>query len=178
MIVKFKFKYDSLVKESNEKDDEGNRIKELVISQEKYTRLRDIVPELPKDPIKEPYYGWEEYVGHLESVLEIVSQIEIVSVIRSTNNPYNEFDNVLERVNSKLLTIDTRLEKYRDQVFNKKVNVHISGNSLLEIDDVELLDDCCTDFLKERLDKGWRIIAVCPQPDQRRPDYIIGKKQL
>lgn len=25
------------------------------------------------------------------------------------------------------------------------------------------------------LDAGWRILAVCPQPDQRRPDYILGR---
>jgi hypothetical protein len=177
MIVKFKFKYDTIVKDSSEKDDEGNRLREWVISQEKYNSLRQIVPELPKDPLKENFYGWNEYVGHLESILEIVSEIEITSVIRVTSSPYTEFDDVLERVNSKLLNIDTRLEKYRDQVFNKKVNVHISGNSLLELDDVDLLQDSCTDELKDRLNEGWRIIAVCPQPDQRRPDYIIGRKE-
>lgn len=32
-----------------------------------------------------------------------------------------------------------------------------------------------TDVLQEQIAKGWRIIAACPQPDQRRPDYILGR---
>lgn len=38
-----------------------------------------------------------------------------------------------------------------------------------------LLEDACTDQLQGALNSGWRIISACPQPDQRRPDYILGR---
>jgi hypothetical protein len=38
-----------------------------------------------------------------------------------------------------------------------------------------LLSDACSDALQNELDNGWRIIAACPQPDQRRPDYSLGR---
>lgn len=31
------------------------------------------------------------------------------------------------------------------------------------------------DALQKSMDDGWRIIAACPQPDARRPDYIMGR---
>lgn len=62
-----------------------------------------------------------------------------------------------------------------EQSFNQRVEVHIPGNALTVYNKTQLLEDCCTDHLQEELDQGWRIIAVCPQPDQRRPDYILGR---
>ena len=44
------------------------------------------------------------------------------------------------------------------------------------VDETLLMEDACTNALQENLDNGWRIIAVCPQP-QRRPDYILGRKR-
>lgn len=59
--------------------------------------------------------------------------------------------------------------------FNEKVQVHVPGLGLLLIDEVKVLVDQCTDGLQEMLNDGWRIIAACPQSDQRRPDYVIGR---
>lgn len=59
---------------------------------------------------------------------------------------------------------------------NKRVEVHVPGLGLLLMTEVRLEEDCCTDHLSTLLDEGWRIIAVCPQPDQRRPDYILGRE--
>ena len=58
--------------------------------------------------------------------------------------------------------------------FNTKVQVAVAGLGLLQIDEVQLETDCCTDTLNNLLADGWRILAVCVQPDQRRPDYILG----
>ena len=52
--------------------------------------------------------------------------------------------------------------------------VHLPGNELLRIHEVQVQEDCCTDMLQQQLKAGWRIIAVCPQPS-RRPDYILGR---
>ncbi len=57
--------------------------------------------------------------------------------------------------------------------------VHITAPDigLLYIDEVDWLDDCCTEKLQTRLDEGWRILAVCPPNAQRRPDYILGRNK-
>lgn len=59
-------------------------------------------------------------------------------------------------------------------VYNK-CDVHMPGNLLASYNEVMLAEDSCTDALQDALNNGWRIIAACPQPDQRRPDYILGR---
>lgn len=58
--------------------------------------------------------------------------------------------------------------------FNDKVGVPQPGLGLNQYNSMMLCEDVCTDQLQGYLDDGWRIIAVCPQPDSRRPDYILG----
>lgn len=60
--------------------------------------------------------------------------------------------------------------------FNQKVQVSVPGNGLMKIRFVQVYYDLCTEALQKLLDKGWTILAVCPQPDQRRPDYIMGSR--
>lgn len=60
-------------------------------------------------------------------------------------------------------------------VVNERCHVAVAGLGLLTIDEVRIENDCCTDFLNKCLSEGWRIVAVCVQPDQRRPDYVLGR---
>ena len=62
-----------------------------------------------------------------------------------------------------------------DQHFNNRVEVHMPGQALSMYNETLLMEDSCTDALQNELANGWRIIAVCPQPDQRRPDYVLGR---
>ena len=62
-----------------------------------------------------------------------------------------------------------------EQLFNEKCSSEQPGNLLMQVDETLLLEDACTDALQERLSQGFRILAVCPQP-QRRPDYVLGRK--
>lgn len=55
------------------------------------------------------------------------------------------------------------------------IHVHIPNIGLLLIDEVQVLDDACTDNLQIELDRGWRILCVCPPNGQRRPDYVLGR---
>lgn len=52
---------------------------------------------------------------------------------------------------------------------------HLPNIGLLLINEVKVLEDSCTEFLQEKLDEGYRIIAVCPPNGARRPDYILGR---
>lgn len=64
---------------------------------------------------------------------------------------------------------------YEHKAYNERVNIHMPGNALTSYNEVMLLEDGCSDALQSYLDKGFRIIAACPQPDSRRPDYILGR---
>lgn len=59
--------------------------------------------------------------------------------------------------------------------YNNKCEVSMPGQALAMYNETLLLCDACTDKLQQELSNGWRIIAACPQPDQRRPDYILGR---
>jgi len=80
-------------------------------------------------------------------------------------------------LNSEVITrLFDLTDKYTkaQELFNEKCNVHISGNELMRIRRVEVFNDFCTESLQDKLDEGWQIVAVCVQPNQRRPDYVLG----
>lgn len=52
--------------------------------------------------------------------------------------------------------------------------VSVANVGLMQVQRVEVLEDCCTDELQRWLDRGWRILAVCPPNDARRPAYVLG----
>ena len=60
-------------------------------------------------------------------------------------------------------------------VYNNSCEVHMPGNMLAMYNEMMILEDACTDILQSNLNAGWRIVAACPQPDQRRPDYVLGR---
>lgn len=61
-------------------------------------------------------------------------------------------------------------------LFNQKLEIHQPNMPLFTYNDFTYITDCCTERLMEDyISKGYRVVAVCPQPDQRRPDYILGK---
>ena len=63
------------------------------------------------------------------------------------------------------------------QVSKSQIHIHVPGGvALMEIDTVHWLEDACTNELQRYLDREWRIIAVCPANDSRRPTYILGRK--
>ncbi len=54
------------------------------------------------------------------------------------------------------------------------VNVTIPGIGLFSVQRLEVLENSCTDVVQGRLNEGWRIVAVCPPNDTRRPTYVMG----
>lgn len=52
--------------------------------------------------------------------------------------------------------------------------ISVANVGLMQIQLVDVLEDCCTDELQRQLDRGWRILAVCPPNDARRPTYVMG----
>jgi hypothetical protein len=54
------------------------------------------------------------------------------------------------------------------------INVSVSNVGLYDVKSVHVEEDCCTERFQKFLDLGWRLLAVCPPNDARRPTYIIG----
>lgn len=79
------------------------------------------------------------------------------------------------RLAQKLISMPGLNEPPKPMGFNEVCQVHMPGQAMATFNDVMLLTDSCSDVLQESLAKGWRIIAACPQPDQRRPDYVLGR---
>lgn len=58
------------------------------------------------------------------------------------------------------------------------IDIHVPGSvSLMTVQTVHWLEDACTQDLQRWMNDGWRIIAVCPPNDTRRPTYIIGHER-
>lgn len=164
MIAKFKFAYGK-IQDWNWEKKEGV----LRIPQEAYESLKKLLPKLPNDPTKE-HIDHDDHIGNVRLIMRIIGPeaIQIMHIFDS-GEP-SEFERLFNRV-------EELSAKVSDRAFNERCRVQVPGLGLLAMDEVKLLEDCCTDVLQTKLEDGWRMIAVCPQPDQRRPDYIIGRSR-
>lgn len=116
--------------------------------------------------------SWRTYLVDVEELNRVIPDTPFV-IKRMLKTKY-DYVAILD----KMKEVADKLEKMTfapEQDFNYRVNVHVPNLGLLMVNEVTWLEDCCTEVLQEYLDKGWRILAVCPQPDQRRPDYILGR---
>lgn len=117
----------------------------------------------------------EQVIISADQMLQLTEKNERLTVIQTVN-----LDAGIQEVFSS--TIEKHLEQALSRIgisagntYNNKCDVHMPGNLLATYNEVQLLEDSCTDVLQESLSQGWRILSVCPQPDQRRPDYILGR---
>lgn len=87
----------------------------------------------------------------------------------------------LESVDGTMLTkMSHRADKYgsitpMEMRSGQVVQIAVPDIGIMAINEVDWLEDACTQDLQARLDEGWRILAVCPPNAQRRPDYILGR---
>lgn len=112
-----------------------------------------------------------EYVCDMDLLMQELPELRFLfkPIRRATAS--QQFNHVVEKHQEQLSSIASD----KSVVFNDRCDVHVPGLGLLMYNRVALIEDGCTDKLQEALIDGWRIIAVCPQPDQRRPDYVLGK---
>lgn len=111
-----------------------------------------------------------DFVVNKETLLQLaVNNVEfkVVGSVKVAINIQEAFEEVENR--------QVNIMEGTSTVYNNKCDVHMPGNMLAMYNDVLLLEDSCTDALQAALCSGWRIIAACPQPDKRRPDYILGR---
>lgn len=115
-------------------------------------------------------YG--EYVVDLVRIAREAPTVKH-TVIKLYQDEYTKEMNAIEASLNKMISSLSRFDKQME--FNDRCEIHVANLGLLSINETMLLEDSCTDALQEKLDAGWRIISIAPQPDQRRPDYILGR---
>lgn len=83
----------------------------------------------------------------------------------------------LELLSHKIELLDTFMKRAAGaaaQNYNIKCGVPLVDTALMSINRIKIMENCCSDELQKTLNEGYRILSVCPQPDQRRPDYVLG----
>lgn len=134
---------------------------------EAYARLRERIPTLPPEHSEWSVRFW----GTTEDI-EVLAELDI------------DWNLDKHELRTQTGSIIMKLAKQHGESYQtteravaqgEAVQLSIPDLGLLAIDQTLLLEDCCTDVLQEHLNKGWRILAVCPAP-QRRPDYILGRR--
>jgi len=130
------------------------------------------------------YTGDTDYVyvnkeNHLVSLIEFAPKCKHAFFVResvvSMDTSINNIEMIFHRLEEKASQLEQVVDKIRTNTFNKRTDVHVGGGIVTSYNDLLLKEDVCTDVLQQELNNGWRIIAICVQPDQRRPDYILGR---
>ena len=106
--------------------------------------------------------GWSDFSAFINSPEDISSDYF----------PYIEWKPI-EPLN--MLTKDGGLRKESIISAMERNQIRLPDNTMLQVRTVKALDNACSDTLQTELNDGWRIIACCPQPGQRRPDYVLGR---
>jgi len=119
----------------------------------------------------------KEYLVDLDAFMLNYPTLKIrVRGIPQRSSKINDFSNVIEQMNTIQNKMENALNSFDKSIeFNQKCDVHVSNLGLLHINQVGYAVDKCSEELQDILNRGWKIIACCIQPDQRRPDYILGK---
>lgn len=134
--------------------------------------------KLPEDELEPDKFLLEnsnkEYITDANVFFTTFPELEIsVKPIKMPRASVDDLANKIEALASKVENVLGNFDK--DIQFNSKCDVHVPNLGLLNINELGYANDYCTESLQSRLDDGWRILAICPQPDQRRPDYILGR---
>ena len=116
-----------------------------------------------------------EGLVNFDALQEVVNALGIEAKIKPfSGNVFLARKNDLEK-RLKVLEGDLKLMRQQLVVDGAIVQIHVPNFSLLAINQVKVLEDACTDDIQAVLDEGWRILAVCPPLQERRPTYICGR---
>lgn len=145
--------------------------------------LSKILPQFEPLPLTEPDEGYchriyfdgdvsDKFIVTPEEMLKIVES-NIKFKMKGIINKEVNLAKTFEQIGTKF---DEQIEANVTQnTYNNKCEVHMPGNMLASYNELMLVEDACTDVIQSHISSGFRIVTVCPQPDQRRPDYILGR---
>lgn len=138
------------------------------LTAEGYAELRTLVPDLPDT---KPDWMSSEYTLDLSEIQEVVMKYRLELKLHPLKN--GMLVSLKDRVSA--LEREGKLTRMQLAIGGAVVQIHVPNIGLIAMNEVEVLNDGCTDALQKMLDEGWSILAVCPPNAQRRPDYIMGR---
>lgn len=133
----------------------------------KYAEIRKLIPELPA--IKPTEHIWTNYCTDIVELSKLGVTFKVVET--AIEDP-----SLVISLHQRLLNIEKTLED--KGLYQRTINLNIEQSHdmfLTQITEVEVKEDYCTEDLQRSLNDGWRIVAVCYQKGNRRPDYVLGK---
>lgn len=132
------------------------------LSDEDYTALRDnlVLVDLPPLGEREKFYLHDDLIGTVDD-LAVLTRFGITPHVSRVRGIFQE----------SLRNIGVPDPEPKQQ---QVVNITIPNAALFSVQTLQVLENECTDYVQNWLDKGWRIVAVCPPNDCRRPTFILG----
>lgn len=132
-------------------------------------KLKMLFPEAHKS--HDFLYGVSGTVD-LDLLMEICGELELkFNVTPHKGNVF--FTRSRNRgIEKRLDSLENSFSKLKD---GSIIQLHVPNFALLTFNRVEAKENCCTEELQGYLTENWRILAVCPPLDQRRPTYILGR---
>ena len=135
---------------------------------EQVERLRELGWKVPDDRSEDRTYLSMDLIGSLTELETTYKEFPdlIIDIKKMRGINYDtEFD--ITRLGNGQISQEYPAHTQINQVSVANVGLH-------DVRAVTYMEDACTDALQARLDDGWKIIAVCPPNDSRRPTYILG----
>lgn len=125
------------------------------LTPEEYAELREAIPELPETYVKYP----PDVITNLSAAQPVLAKLGLEATLK----PYSS-SLALVTLKDRIVKLEAehQLSKAELALNGTVVQVHVPNIGLLAFNEVQVLDDICTDSLQDELDKGWRIMAVCP----------------
>lgn len=140
-------------------------------SPELWAALREVFPSLPEDA--GTYSSINDELVDLDLVGEFLESTGIGFTIKPVKHNIFRKTGTEERL--KKMEREMKLLRFQAHAGDSVAQIHVPNIGLLMVNEVEVREDLCTHALQTLLDEGWRILAICPSIDQRRPDYILGR---
>lgn len=135
------------------------------ISEEYKERAKEIWPELEKS---DGFTSMPDKIVEMDDVPEWVGECPGITI-----KPLHQL-----RFRPQLPDLNKVDSMDKVSEFVKTVNqVVLPGFELLQYQSIFVENNCCTETIQSYMGDGWRILAVIPQSDQRRPDYIMVHKE-
>jgi hypothetical protein len=145
---------------------------------ERLAQLREIVPIIPV-PDEKDVYRWDVHKVLEDVMIDMIDQAPLLiaagfefTVKAFKSNYFTEIKENVARFERELKFVKAKLY---DPATNVVAQVHMPNGFLHEVNEVKVFNDYCTEQLQLELKDGWRILAVCPSIEQRRPDYVLGR---
>lgn len=158
-----------------------------------FNKIRDELFSLGQTAIAEKLEKYEpernyfytpavEFLADSELVVSLMSKgfsAKIKSSLPQDSDLQNKIQSCEKSIDALMSQLAGKLncdsDALKNNYYNNRCECHISNVGLHMMNRTMLLENSCTDDLTQALANGWRIISALPQPDQRRPDYILGK---